>query len=236
MNTYCCSDFHGQYALYEQIKSFIQPEDKVYCLGDCADRGPEGWKTLRAVLEDPQFTLIKGNHEDMLVNAMKEYLEEEDFGEECMLLFSNGGQETLAQWIADGASIGWTFMLDNLMDKESFINSDGVKIFMSHSGAISSDSEELIWDRNHIIQKWKPNFYDVVVHGHTPIPALIKYFQKANKFYQKRIFPIKSWDKDGAYWYEDNHKVDIDCGSFVTNMIVLLDLNSFDEHIFTCGE
>jgi predicted phosphodiesterase len=233
MNTYAVSDFHGQYALYEQIKNFLRPEDKVYCLGDCADRGPEGWRTLKAVLEDPQFTLLKGNHEDMLVNAMKECLDTGEFGEESMLLFSNGGEDTLTQWRAEGASIGWLIMLDNLMTKESFINNDGIKIFMSHSGAISSDSQELIWDRNHIYQKWEKNFYDVVVHGHTPIPALIQYFQKANKFNHEETFPIQEWNRDGAYWYENNHKVDIDCGSFATDTIVLLDLNTFDEHIFT---
>ena len=55
MSTYCCSDIHGVYKLYEKIKDFIGPEDKVYFLGDAVDRGPESWKCFKSIYYDPQF-------------------------------------------------------------------------------------------------------------------------------------------------------------------------------------
>jgi hypothetical protein len=40
MSVYAVSDLHGMYELYQKISDFLKPEDKVYCLGDCGDRGP----------------------------------------------------------------------------------------------------------------------------------------------------------------------------------------------------
>lgn len=53
MTYWAVSDIHGYYSFYTQIKDLITPEDKVICLGDCIDRGPSSWKTLKAVLSDP---------------------------------------------------------------------------------------------------------------------------------------------------------------------------------------
>ena len=41
MSVYAVSDLHGQLELYFKIKDFLKPEDYVYCLGDCGDRGKE---------------------------------------------------------------------------------------------------------------------------------------------------------------------------------------------------
>ena len=70
MATYAISDLHGRMDLFRQVKEFLQPEDVVYVLGDCGDRGPAGWELIKTVYEDPQFIYLMGNHEDMLVNAM----------------------------------------------------------------------------------------------------------------------------------------------------------------------
>lgn len=53
MSVYAVSDLHGMFNLYKQIKNFLKPEDKVYCLGDCGDRGPASWETIHAVASDP---------------------------------------------------------------------------------------------------------------------------------------------------------------------------------------
>ena len=46
MSTYVFSDLHAQYNLWQQIKNFIKPDDLVFCLGDCVDRGPVGLEGL----------------------------------------------------------------------------------------------------------------------------------------------------------------------------------------------
>lgn len=35
MSVYAISDLHGMLYLYQEVKKFLKPEDKVYCLGDC---------------------------------------------------------------------------------------------------------------------------------------------------------------------------------------------------------
>jgi hypothetical protein len=36
----------------------------------------------------------------------------------------------------------------------------------------------------------------------------------------------------GAYWYFNNHKVDIDCGTCNSGFTLLLDLDTFNDFIF----
>ena len=69
--TFAVADLHGMLNLYQQIKNFIKPEDKVYYLGDMGDRGTDCWETVKAIMNDSQFKVIMGNHEDMLIKSMK---------------------------------------------------------------------------------------------------------------------------------------------------------------------
>ena len=55
MSVYAVSDLHGYLDNYYKIKKMLKPEDKVFCLGDCGDRGPDSWATIKAVYQDPQF-------------------------------------------------------------------------------------------------------------------------------------------------------------------------------------
>ena len=54
MAYWAISDLHGYYSFWEQVKNIIDKNDTVIVLGDCIDRGPNSWKTLKAVLSDPQ--------------------------------------------------------------------------------------------------------------------------------------------------------------------------------------
>ena len=74
MSVYALGDLHGHYEIYEKVKAMLKPEDTVYFLGDAGDRGPDSWKCIKAIYDDPQFIYIKGNHEDMLVKAFVDVL------------------------------------------------------------------------------------------------------------------------------------------------------------------
>lgn len=230
MSIYACSDLHGCLYFYDAIKNFIQPEDTVYVLGDCGDRGPEPWETIKAVYNDPQFIYLKGNHEDMLVAAMKKYFNklsfQSEYSHEYNLCRANGGEGTYKGWLAEDIKEKekWYKALKNLPLSAEYVNKDGVRIFMSHSGADEyASDEDLLWSRDHFFH-WTSD-YDLIVHGHTPIPLMDDEF----KFYEKNHVPLEV----GAYWYERNRKVNIDCGAVWTGHTVLLDLDTFDEQIFS---
>lgn len=226
MSVYAIADLHGRLDLFEQVKAFLKPEDKVYVLGDCGDRGPEPWETIKRVYNDPQFIYIKGNHEDMLIKAMKAHLRHHnEFPHEYNLCRRNGGEGTYKSWLKESIEDKefWYRALSNLPLDATYLNKDMIHIYMNHSGADENSSEkEILWSRDHFFH-WTSD-YDLIVHGHTPIPLMDEEFA----FYEKNHTPLEP----GAYWYDLNRKVNIDCGAVWTGVTVLLDLDTFDEHIF----
>ena len=98
---FAVADLHGMLELYQKIKDFLEPEDKVFYLGDMGDRGTDCWETVKAIMDDPQFECLKGNHEDMLIKAMEvwfHYPEEEKelavHNHDVSILSYNGGFDT----------------------------------------------------------------------------------------------------------------------------------------------
>ena len=70
MAIYACSDLHGNWELWLEIKKFLKPEDKMFFLGDAADRGDSGWTILKEMLNDKRITYIAGNHDIMLADRI----------------------------------------------------------------------------------------------------------------------------------------------------------------------
>ena len=58
MATYACSDLHGNWELWTEIKKFLKPDDTLYYLGDATDRGPDGWAILKEMLNDSRINYI----------------------------------------------------------------------------------------------------------------------------------------------------------------------------------
>lgn len=234
MATYAFSDIHGRLDLLRQIQNFLKPDDKVYFLGDAGDRGPEPWKTIKEIAKDNRIVYIKGNHEDMLVNAMEDYIKYEHIGQAFTLLAQNGGGETFNQWSQEEFKYDWCQYLKKLPLCQWYTNQQGIIINLSHAGfnplagGDLPEAEDLLWDREHFLVK-NPvfNSNEMVIHGHTPIPILIRRISWSDE--------VPSWE-GGAFWYANDHKVDLDCGSVATGMTVLLDLDTFDEHIFIAEE
>lgn len=238
MATYALSDLHGCLHFYKQIKEFLQPEDKVYFLGDAGDRGPEPWKTITAIANDPQFIYIKGNHEDMLVNALIDYYDFHCTDWSLSLLAKNGGLNTFNQAIQDPQGRKWAKRINAFPTHLTYTNPKGEIIELSHAGFTPwkddwyndekmrlPSQKDLVWDRTHFFDDWneKDCFDRIIVHGHTPILHLIN-----------EIYP-SSYDievEPGAFWYDNDHKVCIDCGAVFTDYCVLLNLDDWTEHIF----
>lgn len=73
MSTYIMSDIHGQYIAYSKMLNLIdfKDEDQLYVLGDVIDRGPDGIRIIRDIMNRDNAELILGNHEFMMLNAIK---------------------------------------------------------------------------------------------------------------------------------------------------------------------
>ena len=182
MAVYATTDLHGRLDLYKKMKTILKPEDKVYFLGDAGDRGIDGWELIKTIYEDPQFVYIKGNHEDMLVDAARAYLRNPARESEAYrLLKRNGGEKTMNDWWLDGASEIWIDKLDDLQLFVEYKNQCGTTILMSHAGYtpwmdleeptghVIPDEFDLLWNRDHFYdeeyEEWMPN--TIVLHGHT---------------------------------------------------------------------
>lgn len=173
----------------------------------------------------------------MLVKAMKDYIKYETYGGGHFdLLCWNGGASTFNGWINDGAKSGWYHYLRKLPLYLEYKNKNGITIMLCHAGFTPAKepfpaNEDLLWDREHIYDTTEGE--GICVHGHTPISEyLILRLDNANNF----LPPDRQFSysyNGGALWYCNNHKVDIDCCSYMSGKTVLLNLDTFDEHIFT---
>lgn len=234
--TYACSDLHGMSCFFDKIAKMLEPDDVVYFLGDAGDRGPEPWETIKRVAGHPQFIYLKGNHEDMLVRALKEYKLYGGRGSDFSLLVRNGGRDTFEQCIAENQLDYWIEYLDSLPTIKTYKREDNSVVILTHAGFtpyIDPDTEEmyvprnkdLIWDRCHYYEpKWRKtsgeNVY--IIHGHTPIIYLMEDILP-------EICDPEEDEMDWVpFWYCEDHKCCIDAGAFFTGEFVLLDLDTWE--------
>lgn len=78
--TYVISDIHGNFNKYEKILKLINFSDKdeSYVLGDAIDRGEEGVRILKDIMNRPNVHMLMGNHELM---AAETFLAEDEEAE-----------------------------------------------------------------------------------------------------------------------------------------------------------
>lgn len=140
------TDVHGCYELFREAMDFCMEKDSECMIifgGDACDRGRDGYKIMKELLNNPQVVYLKGNHEDMFAHAALE-IKENYKGQlnrkyistflynvvydEIPLFWTknsmiNGGLETLTDWMLDGMPMYFvdkiqhlpvTFSLDNI--------------------------------------------------------------------------------------------------------------------------
>ena len=243
MSVWAFSDIHGQRDLFDQVMAKIGPEDKVFFLGDAIDRGPDGWAILKELINNPRVTYIKGNHEDMMCNALRYFPNYSIWSRDMQVWDWNGNTPTLEAIDSDDENTVKNILqkVNNLPVYATYTNQFGDIFWLSHAGCDytkdgldSLSYEDLIWDRNHFISnKWfhddPDNLY--IVHGHTPIPLLLEEMSMYND-----DIPRDGEVEPGAYYYAGGHKIDIDCGAHFTGVTVLLNLDTFEEYTFGMTE
>lgn len=229
MATYAFSDLHGQYDLWRQIKEFCKPDDKLYFLGDAADRGEQGVRIIQELIADPRVTYLKGNHEYFIEQFFN------DANIDTLKLWSrNGGDPTQRDLMALPEEELSTLLdkITNLPYSATYINTQDEKIFMSHSGYydyLESDSPLdkkwnkilLLQDREHIGKTpVDTKKIDYIVHGHTPVHYIWVMLNLSGK---APLAPL-------GY---DNGKIGIDLCSIATEAAALFNLDTFEYTLFT---
>ena len=185
---YAVSDLHG-YPLEEfqclLDKAGFTDDDFCFVLGDVIDRGADGIKILNWLMCQPNFELILGNHESMLLacdflfNTVTEDAIYNLTGTKLHMYSSwiaNGGQPTV-----DALSVlrndERDYLLEYLQDAPLYdtVTVGGRDFILTHSGLGAFDvnkklteysDSDLLWTRPDINTTY---FNDVItVFGHTP--------------------------------------------------------------------
>ncbi len=229
---YCCTDLHGMLDLWLQIARYCDKTDTIYFLGDAIDRGKDGMAVMKNLLLDSRVIYLKGNHEDLMADAVAEVL-----GASYLDIFHtwmyNGAQDTwkdLSQY-ADGSKEWFMNKILAMPDNEVYINPKGQHIFLSHAGtALDYEPYELLyaekegnrylWDRFHINKPWpKDKKYKdwYVVHGHSPVQYVTRRYDLPLQL-DEEMRPL-------IIEYANGHKFDLDLGSFDSKVVALFDLD-----------
>ena len=220
--TYACTDLHGMYNLWQQIKEYLHETDTLYFLGDACDRGDDGLKIIRELLQDPRVIYLKGNHEDIFTIVAPELMEGryENYSWWTM----NGGVQTIKDFLnLEEPSQRWFLKkLENLPETATYINKSGQEIFLCHAGTrpdmtkrelqLMGIKDPYIWDRKHLHAPWpQDEKYDnkYIVHGHSPVQ-----------------YVFQGIDGTSILNYAHGHKFDLDLASFDTCRVALFDLDT----------
>lgn len=235
--TYACSDLHGMYGLWTQIKNYCDETDKIYFLGDACDRGPDGVAIIYELLRDERVTYLKGNHEDMLVICMSDILQGCHF-DDLPWWIMNGGKPTfdVLQKASEQEQSNLINKIKKLPTSALYVNPSGQEIYMTHAGTdLNYTEDELIryfgekrsylWDRQHFYAEHPKDLPKLIqVHGHTPVVS--SSFTSGLNL-EKEVKTIK---------YSNGHKYNIDMGAFGTNTVALLDLDTLETIYFKESE
>lgn len=233
--TYACSDLHGMYNLWEQIRDYCDETDTIYFLGDACDRGNDGIKIIYELLKDKRVKYLKGNHEDLLTMYVPYFIEGhfEGFSHWSM----NGGYATweVLSKMSEEEQLRLVRKLNNLPESAIYDSPNGYQVFLCHAGTdLNYTKRELelrgithpfLWDRKHFYSTHPANLPNVYqVHGHTPVQYLSQQLGQ--------LMPSAE-----VVRYCDGHKFDIDMAAFATDKIALIDLDTFEvKYFYNMGE
>ncbi len=169
--TLAIGDVHGCVAQLDALLDAIAPaaNDRLIMLGDLIDRGPGSAgvvRRLRRLSASHQVTIIKGNHEQMMLDARESHAKFNDW-------MQNGGDATLKSYagvratLRDVPSEDWAFLENDLVD---YVETD-THIFV-HANAypdipMSEQPDYMLrWERCDQMQPHTSG--KTVVCGHTP--------------------------------------------------------------------
>ncbi|MCD8295740.1 MAG: metallophosphoesterase [Clostridia bacterium] len=206
--TYCTSDLHGFYDLFQMLLDKIRfaDGDRMFILGDVLDKGPDSVKLLRLVFSMPNVTMIMGNHEHDFLKFCRS-LEERTEDQDLVL-------EKLRERFHDGSLLDWETV--RRLEKLPFFVEEP-KWLGVHAGLPVVDgkltdpktvSEDwLVNDRNLKDPSVIPRGCKCVLYGHTPV----RYISDEDRI----LFYPRYKELAGSPHIEDYCKIHLDLGSYI---------------------
>ena len=109
-------DIHGHLATFRALlhRLRLKPEDRLICLGDMIDRGPDSAGLVALLRSHPQIICIKGNHEHMAIQSVQP----DGTFQAWQPWMKRGGKSTYASYIVQAEGDLWEAkrtMLDDFM-------------------------------------------------------------------------------------------------------------------------
>lgn len=214
---YVMSDIHGNLPRFRSIMHQInlQENDHLYVLGDVIDRFPDGITILKELTLMPNCTILLGNHESLLFNAIS--YPRDSFDRD--IWFWNGGKVTCADFLRRSNKEQnqvlqlikeMPIMQNVVINEQNFLLVHGAppELYNPRDCEFCNENEFIIWHR--LMPEEKLNENTIVIFGHTPT----RHYQNGN--------PLK-------IWYGKN-RIGIDCGAGTTGgRLACLRLNDMKE-------
>lgn len=239
------SDIHGNWTLYKEIKEYIAGRPAIF-LGDAIDRGPDGYKIMKDILDSKNIVYLKGNHEDMFVDAADELWEAREEGmyendirnfitnvayhyESAVdLALFNGGMSTLMNWVEEGMNKDIVNRVRKLGIAMSMKADNEVTYDFCHAGCFKESfkngtpaEHEALWSRDHFNEPWFD--HRVLVHGHTFIGSVAKYSNGSVQPPRKRSAPL---------FYHNDSKICMDLRTASSGIAAVLEIPSMETKTF----
>lgn len=163
-------DIHGCCKTFKKLileKINIQKSDKIYCLGDYIDRGPDSKGVIDFILQlrKKGFNMhtLRGNHEELLLNSIKD--------EKSFLHWTkNGGDKALASFKIDTIE-KLKPVYKNFFKRTKFYieTNDFILVHAGLNFEVENpllDKYALLWIRNFTVDNSYLNG-KILIHGHT---------------------------------------------------------------------
>lgn len=229
---YVTTDLHGNYALWEQIKNYLQEGDQLVYLGDAIDRGSRGFEVFMEMLDDDRVIFVKGNHEDIMYDTFN--ASKLDRKKWLAHWKQNGGDATLKninQLIKQGRLTAEEKLdyINQIADLPTYvmcpIEGTDMVFYLTHAGftpssdfnqlSESQTEHSLLWNRVHIGDQWPEKHNNIyIIHGHTPAQVMPQY-------------GVKTWSEElGVLPYANGHKINLDLGTPSSGVAALYCLNT----------
>lgn len=173
-------DIHGCFRLLESTlaeHAFNESIDRLFCVGDLVDRGPQSAEVLNW-LEKPWLFSVMGNHEEMAILYSREALSDSNY-------LSNGGQwfmyldkPTQQEIAAHFAELPYLIEVDTSGGRVGIMHADTKLSWSETISRLDAGCEymqaNVLWGRGRISDELADEIsgIDVVYAGHTPVSRM----------------------------------------------------------------